>query len=181
MTRRLLAVLLAGALAAAPTALHAQFNSSFSLAGGLSAPVSDLRTNTDAGYNVAGAVSFGAPLVPVGVRLEVGYNGFNAKSTLSSSGKVAILSGTANATLALGPTGASPYLIGGVGLYNRRLTERGFPDDTKSVGGINGGGGFRFPLGLISTFVEARYHLMLGNKTDFTNLSYIPITFGINF
>ena len=181
MTRRLLAVLIAGAFAATPSALHAQLKPSISVAGGIAVPLSDLADNVDAGYNLAGAVSFGAPLVPVGVRLEVGYNGFNGKSSLTSTGKASILSGTVNATLALGPSGASPYLIGGVGMYRRQLTEQGFADDTKSVAGLNGGAGFRFPLGTMSTFVEARYHVLLGNKDDFTNISYIPITFGVNF
>lgn len=186
MTRRLSAVcaaaLLAGALAAAPAALQAQLNTSFSVAGGLSTPVSDLNTLVDAGYNVAGAVSFGAPLSPVGVRLEVGYNSFNAKSSyFTNNGKIQILSGTANATIALGPTASSPYLIGGVGLYNRSVTEDYQPTDTKTVGGFNAGAGLRFPLGTMSTFIEARYHMMLGNAPDQSNLQFVPITFGINF
>ena len=181
MTRRLLAVLVAGTLALTPGALHAQLKPSFSIAGGITAPLSDLRDNVDAGYNVAGALSLGAPLSPVGIRLEVGYNGFDGKSTLTSTGKASILSGTANLTAALGPSNASPYLIGGVGMYRRRLTEQGFPDDTRTVAGFNAGAGLRFPLGTMSTFVEARYHVMMGNTNDFTNLQFVPITFGISF
>lgn len=181
MTRRLLAVLLAGALATVPTALSAQLNTSFSLAGGLSAPVGDLADRVDAGYNLAGALSFGAPLVPVGVRLEVGYNGYNGKTGIVSYTDTKIISGTANVTLALGPTSASPYLIGGVGAYNRRYSAAANTGSDRTSGGFNVGGGFRFPLGLISTFVEARYHQMLGNSTDGTNFRYVPVTFGINF
>jgi len=180
MTRRLLAVLIAGAFAATPSALHAQLKPSFSVAGGIAIPLSDLADNVDAGYNLAGAVSFGAPLVPVGVRLEVGYNGFGGKSSLTTNGTANILSGTANATLALGPSGASPYLIGGVGMYRREFSESG-ASTSKTTAGVNGGAGFRFPLGTMSTFVEARYHLMLGDTGDLSRLSYVPITFGINF
>lgn len=181
MTRKLLAVLILAALAATPTHAQAQLSTSFGVAGGLSAPMGDLKDITDAGYNLAAHVNLGAPLIPVGIRLELGYNSFNAKRILSTTGKVKIISGTANATLALGPTGASPYLIGGVGIYNRDYTDVGTTSNSKSVGGVNGGAGFRFPLGVISTFIEARYHVMLGNTTDGTNLKFVPVTFGINF
>ncbi len=180
MTKRLLAVLVAGTLIIAPAMAHAQLNSSFGIGGGLAVPVSDLRDITDAGYNLEGHLSLGAPLIPLGVRLEVGYNGFNVKSSILSGGTVRILSGTVNGTVALGPTGASPYLIGGVGAYNRSSSGSGASSD-KTVGGVNVGGGLRFPLGLLSTFIEARYHVLLGNQQDGTNLQYIPITFGINF
>lgn len=181
MNRPFLALLAAGTLALAPAAAHAQLSTSVGVGGGIAVPVSNLRDVADAGYNLEGHVNLGAPLIPVGVRLEVGYNSFNGKSAFTSSGKVQIISGTANATLALGPSGASPYLIGGVGIYNRRLTENGTNSDSKTTGGVNVGAGFRFPLGVMSTFIEARYHVMLGNELDATNLQYIPITFGINF
>jgi hypothetical protein len=31
----------------------------------------------------------------------------------------------------------------------------------------------------LTTFLEARYHLMLGDRTDFANFQFIPITFGV--
>lgn len=182
MSRRFLAVLAAGMLAATPHILPAQLSTSISLAGGLSAPVAELANRVDAGYNLAGALSFGAPLIPLGVRLEVGYNAFNGKSTaFTTYTDHKIVSGTVNATLALGPTGASPYLIGGVGAYNRRFSAAAGTGSDRTAGGFNVGGGIRFPLGLISTFVEARYHQMLGNPGDFTDYRYVPVTFGINF
>src|SRR2546423_9935044 len=79
MNRRLLAVLVSGALAAAPAALSAQ-SASLVVAGGLSIPVSDLSNNNNAGYNVAAGLNFGAPIIPVGARIELGYNGFDSKS-----------------------------------------------------------------------------------------------------
>jgi hypothetical protein len=178
MTRRLLALLTAGALAAAPSSLSAQLSSSLSVAGGISLPMSDLGNTVDAGYNLAAGLNFGAPLIPLGVRLEGAYNSFNFKS---GGGNRRAISGTANAVLALGPTGASPYLIGGVGLYNvNGLTALG-ATTTKTVGGVNGGAGIRFPLGLISTFIEARYHVALGNSSERTDWKFVPITFGVSF
>lgn len=182
MTRRILVALVAGALATIPATLSAQLNTSLSIAGGLSAPVSTLADRVDAGYNLAGALAFGAPLMPIGIRLEGAYNGFNGKTSgLVSYTNTAIVSGTVNATLALGPTGASPYLIGGVGAYNRRFKADAGTSSDRTAGGFNGGIGFRFPLGTMSTFIEARYHQMLGSTADQTDYRYIPVTFGISF
>ena len=169
-------------LAALPSALHAQLQTSVSVAGGLSVPVSSLGDRVDAGYNVAGALTFGAPLIPLGLRVEAAYNAFNGKSqALTTYTNTQIISGTVNATLALGPTGASPYLIGGVGAYNRRFSADAGTSSDRTTGGFNVGAGVRFPLGTMSTFVEARYHQMLGNPGDFTDYRYIPVTFGISF
>ncbi|MDB4899163.1 MAG: hypothetical protein JWN53_971, partial [Gemmatimonadetes bacterium] len=80
----------------------------------------------------------------------------------------------------LGPTGASPYLIGGVGAYNVKAdfgNNGTNGNNSQTEAGFNVGGGIRFPLGLLSTFLEARYHKTLGDS----NTQYVPITFGINF
>ena len=191
MTRRLLAVLIAGAfaLALAPTALRAQASTSILVSGGLSLPLSNLSDQVNSGYNINLGLNIGAPIVPVGARLEVGYNSFDGKSGGAFSGGTArVISGTANAILNLGPTSAAPYLIGGLGIYNFRGsstfstiggTTTVSSDATKA--GVNVGGGLRFPLAGISTFLEARYHVMLGDRADFTNSQFIPITFGIQF
>lgn len=182
MIRFLPAALLAGLLSAAPAAVHAQLSTSLSVAGGLSVPVQTLADRADAGYNAALGLSFGAPLVPVGIRLEAGVNGFTGRTTgLLTFTDTRIFTGTANATLALGSLTSSPYLIGGVGAYNRRFVADAGTSSHRTVGGFNGGAGFRFPLGTISTFVEARYHHMLGNAADGTNYRFVPVTFGINF
>ena len=171
MTKRLLAVLAAGLLAAAPTALSAQ---SISLAGGLSMPNGDLSNGTQSGYNGTLGFNFGAPLIPVGARLEGSINGFSAKGT--SSGSLRVLSGTANAIVGMG----MPYLIGGVGYYNATV-KSGVPaiaDVTESGAGFNIGAGLSFPLPALSPFVEVRYHQMLG---DNDGIKFVPITFGIKF
>jgi hypothetical protein len=182
MTRRLLTVLTAAALAAAPAALRAQGSTSILVSGGLSVPVGDLSDLANSGYNVNVGLNFGAPLLPVGARIEGGLNSFNFKG---GGGDVRMVSGTANAILNLGPTSAAPYLIGGLGIYNRRFSTTDFfgntVDDTRNVAGVNIGGGLRFPLGGLSTFLEARYHVMLGNTSDGTKYQFIPITFGVAF
>ncbi len=175
MSRRLFAVLAAGLLAAAPVSLRAQ---SLSLAGGLAVPVGDLRDGVNSGYNAALGLNFGAPLVPVGARLEGSINGFDYKN--GGAGNVRIMNVTANGIFNLGMS----YLIGGLGYYDRRIRETVLGStvtDTERAAGLNIGGGLRLPLGTLSPFAEIRYHAMLGDKNKAANFQYIPITFGIQF
>ena len=172
MTKRIFAVLAAALLAAAPATVRAQ---SISLAGGLALPVSDFGNAEQSGYNATLGFNFGAPLIPVGARIEGSINGFNHKNNVS--GDTRVLSATANAIVGMG----GPYLIGGLGYYNTRAT---FPNiigaaETKLTGaGFNIGAGLTFPLPTLSPFLEVRYHQMLGNNDG---VKFVPITFGIKF
>lgn len=177
MIRRLLAIATVAALAAAPALAGAQI--SVSVAGGASAPFGDLGDITDIGYNVAAGLNFGGTAVPIGFRLEGGYNGFGFKG---GGGNARIITGTANAIFNLGKTPDAPYLIAGLGAYSSSFGTDAFGYGSGMTAlGINGGGGLRFPLGGINTFFEARYHLMLGNRQDGTNFQFVPVTFGIAF
>jgi hypothetical protein len=175
MTKRFLTLLAAGMLAAVPVSLQAQ---SISLAGGLSQPNGDLSNGVGSGYNATLGMNFGAPLIPVGARVEGGLNGFSYKG--GASGDVRIMNVTANGIFNMG----MPYLIGGVGYYNRRINETVLGTkvtDTQSSAGLNVGAGIRLPLGTLSPFAEVRYHAMLGDKDKAANFRYIPITFGVQF
>ncbi len=177
MIRRLLTAAVGAALLMGTNAAFAQ--TSISVAGGVSAPVGDLGDVTDLGYHIGAGLNLGGPALPVGLRFEGGYDGLGVKN---SSGTVRILSGTANAIFNISTTKDAPYLIGGLGVYNRSVgTSSGNYGPSKTVLGLNGGGGLRFPLSGISTFFEARYHIMFNNSTDGTNYQFIPITFGIMF
>jgi hypothetical protein len=174
MTRKLFTVLAVGMLAAAPLALQAQ---SLVVSGGLAMPTGDMEKSTQSGYNAALGLSIGAPLVPVGVRLEAGLNGFNFKNNVA--GDFRVVSGSANATFSLG----MPYIIGGVGYYSARQKTTLVGGTTSEVThngmGLNAGAGLKFPLGMLSPFVEARYHMMLGDANK--DVKFVPITFGVSF
>jgi hypothetical protein len=176
MKRRLLSTLLLSALFAAPSALSAQLSTGVSLAAGLSQPTGTLSDGFQSGFNGAVGFNIGAPLIPVGLRLEGAYNGFSGKAGVNED--LRLISGTANATLGFG----LPYIIGGVGYYSRNEKSNTLNlSDTQSAAGVNIGAGLRLPLGVMSTFVEVRYHKMLGDKNNGADLSYVPITFGIQF
>lgn len=183
MNRRIFNLVVVAALAATPSMLSAQLSTGLSVAGGIALPKGDGSSDTQTGYNAALGLNIGAPLLPVGFRLEGAYNGFKPKSgTLPAgyTGSANIISGTANATVGLG----LPYIIGGLGWYRIHSEATGGPlgfTDSQSSMGYNIGAGMRFPLGVMSTFVEARYHKMLGDAAKGADASYIPITFGIQF
>lgn len=145
-----------------------------SVSGGVAAPVSDLSDIADIGYHVAAGLNFGGTRLPIGARFEGSLSGFNLKNFNED---VRILNATANAIVNLGQQSGSPYLIGGLGIYNSKF---GGADSDNAVG-VNLGGGLRFPLGNLNTFFEARYHAVLGEPNDGANLQYVPITFGIVF
>jgi len=168
----LFAALVAGILALSPKPASGQAR--FGIAGGLAVPVSDLADDADLGYNVAASINFGGTHVPIGARIEGALNGFRLKNF---DDDVRILDLTVNAIANIGQRPTSPYLIGGLGLYNSKVASA----DSKSAVGMNIGGGLRFPVGDMTTFVEARYHLMFGDRTDLANYQFIPITFGVVF
>lgn len=172
--------LIAGALCLAPIA-RGSAQKSFSVAGGLAIPVGTLGDATDIGYAVSAGLNLAAPIAPVGARLE---GAFQSMSTKRGSGDVRFISGTANAVFNISPSREAPYLIAGLGAYNRRAsTTLGSltATDSRTVLGINGGAGLRFPLTGLSTFFEARYHVLLGKAEEGTNYKFIPIVFGITF
>lgn len=172
--------LMAAALTLAPVA-RGFAQTSISVAGGLSLPVGTLGDATDIGYTASAGLNLGTPVAPVGARLE---GALASMSTKRGSGDVRIISGTANAIFNISPSREAPYLIAGLGAYNRRAsTTLGSltATDSRTVLGINGGAGLRFPLTGLSTYFEARYHVMLGKADEGTNYQFVPIVFGITF
>lgn len=170
MRSSLVAALVAGFLAVSPHLASGQAR--LGISGGLAVPVSDLDDVAELGYDIAAALHFGGTHVPIGARVEGSFNEFNGDG---ANGDVRILNLTVNAVANFGQRPTSPYLIGGLGFYNSKAGSL----DSHTTLGLNFGGGLRFPIGILSTFVEARYHLMLGDRPDFANLQYVPVTFGV--
>jgi hypothetical protein len=172
MLRRLTAALLGSALLCVPATRSLEAQAALSVSGGASVPMSDLGDLADLGYNVAAGLNFGGTALPIGLRFEGALNGFGLKDF---NDDVRILDATANAVVNFSQKSDSPYLIGGLGIYN---TKFGNADSDNGVG-INIGGGLRFPLGGLGTFFEARYHAILGERNR--GMQFIPITFGVVF
>lgn len=173
MRSRLVAATIAAVLAVLPLGIAAG-QARFSVSGGVAAPMSDLGDAADLGYHIAAGLNFGAALLPIGARIEGSLSQFSLKNLNED---VRILNATANAVVNIGRGNDSPYLIGGLGIYNSKFGN----NDSENAVGANLGGGLRFPVGGLNAFFEARYHAMLGDRGAGANLQYIPITFGIVF
>ena len=187
MKRTLFAAAAFAATLAIPAVAHAQMSSpiKFGVSAGATIPMSQnhLSDGVSTGYNLNGHLGFQAPMVPVGLRADVGYNKLGEKN--SSGVDMSIFNGNLNAVINLGMAPVvSPYLIGGVGFYNTKFSgTNGGGSVSKTSVGFNGGLGLRFGLSGFSTFAEARYHYVSAKDATkgFENYSVVPISFGIMF
>ena len=166
------AIAIAAILIAAP-ALHAQ--TSFNIAIGAAVPMGDAADGSEMGYNATVGVGIKPPLAPLGLRVEGMFNSFKAKGASDISTRVMGL--TANGTYTMVP---QVYLIGGLGMYNSKLTglPAGTTSDASTDIGFNFGAGVNIPLTGFGTYLEARFHHV---PVDGGNFQFVPITFGIKF
>jgi opacity protein-like surface antigen len=184
-----------GALALSPALLPAQGTGPRTVRVGLTAgatlPIGDFGDIAALGFNVGGLVEFQPVNMPVGLRLEGVYHrneiDFDALPGLDVDGNTRILAFTGNAILPLGAgtETASPYLIGGVGIYNLKgegsISFGGVTDsesDSETKFGLNGGAGVRLPLSGFTASIEARFHTVF---TSESNTNFIPFSFNIVF
>jgi opacity protein-like surface antigen len=173
------AVLLAS-LGAAPAAAQ---GAKFSLGGGLTLPLGDFGDFASTGWHGLAGVSFMPANVPVGIQVDGMYQrlGVDDDLTLGDDVSNQIIQGTANAVYRFQvseDTKIRPYIIGGVGLYNFKLTGDDVPDNFESETdfGINAGAGFDFEAGAVALFVEGRFHNVF---TEGDNTNFIPVTVGV--
>ena len=146
----------------------------FGATGGVSIPLGDFSTGFQTGYLVSGLVEGRPGGFPVGLRGEVSYSGYTVKSGGFTNN---ILGFLGNAVVNFETPSSGAYLIGGLGIYhssNSGLAGAASSNDF----GINGGGGFRWPLGGMSTFAEARVHFV---STSGSSTTFLPIVFGVVF
>ncbi|MEW5918486.1 MAG: outer membrane beta-barrel protein [Gemmatimonadota bacterium] len=174
--------LILAVVAATAASVHAQRPVTFSLAGGLSAPHSDLRGTADLGWHALGGLNVGSIMLPLGIRLEAAYNRFGIKDAAQASlgtGSHNVLSLTGNLTYRLPMTNSplAPYLIGGLGAY-RTTCDADISCGSSTEFGWNVGMGVRlYALGL-RPFVEGRFH---NSERGTANLHYFPVTLGLTF
>jgi hypothetical protein len=144
---------------------------SFGVSGGPSFPTAD---GLNSGFHVAGHLGFRSRTSPLGVRFDVLYDSFNYDR---SSADFRTIAGTANLMIHLPSSSGAvkPYLSGGVGIYNDKVsgTSRG---ETKP--GLNAGVGLDFPMSGIVPFAEVRFHTIF---TEGDHVNFVPLVFGVRF
>ncbi|MEP7065025.1 MAG: outer membrane beta-barrel protein [Gemmatimonadota bacterium] len=162
----------------------------FGVLGGVSFPTSGFKDLVKTGWHAGALVNLGFANLPVGLRIDGQWHQFGLKpevfGSAASGEHLRDLHGTADAVFNVGSGKAVKfYLLGGVGVYNFKTSGTGASSATKF--GLNGGGGFKFNVGSLSPFVEARYHYVFLKGNDFSNNSsnpkfqMVPISVGLTF
>lgn len=163
--------------AAVASTAAAQARPQLSVGGGVTLPTGDLGDGTDAGWHGQVSLGYRPPLYPVGFRIDGAYHDLGASGGGADFRAISV---TGNVVAEAPGLVVRPYLIGGVGLYNTKVSGL---DGRNSVG-VNGGLGLRFRLMEFDAFVEGRYHAALdaiGSGDDERAAQYVPITFGVSF
>jgi opacity protein-like surface antigen len=175
--------------------LQAQANPiAFGIVAGASIPVGDFSDGAGVGWHAGGLFEWRGPDLPVGIRGDAVYHRFGSKDVggVSSDATASIIAGTLNAVLGMPMQGstAQPYLIGGVGVYNERVScdncggSSVTISDSQTKFGLNAGAGFSFPLSGFTSIIEARFHIIFDKDSDVqgdSNTLFIPISVGLLF
>jgi hypothetical protein len=180
------------------------------LMGGLTSPAGDLSSEATHAGNAGALVTIATPMSHLRFRLDGQWQQMTGKrfgGALACIGCVGyyaqrnyrILDATANAVYGRTLSGpVSVYMIGGVGVYNLRGTtvvHQGTLRVDASSGatrlGLNGGIGASWRLGHVATFIETRFHRLLGstsyradglyNEGLYDSFQFVPISVGVVF
>jgi hypothetical protein len=178
------AALTLGMLLSAPVA-KAQ-GVEFALGGGVGVPLGDFDDGAKLGWHGLAALSFVPEGWPVGIQIDGSYQQFGMEDAGGFTDlKTRFIQGTGNVVFKFKTSEEStlrPYLIGGVGVYNSKVSASDDPDDLLGGGstdfGLNAGAGFDFKAGGAGLFIEGRFHNVFTGGAG-GDLRYIPITLGI--
>jgi opacity protein-like surface antigen len=183
--------LVAAGTAAAQDAAGPRSPIQFGVMGGVTFPIGSNLTNTyKTGWNAGALLNFGMVNWPFGLRVDGSWNQFNRKDTNDSH--LRLLDATADAVFNIGTKSpAQLYVLGGVGVYNFKITgdnnNLDFSSGSTTKFGLNGGVGVKFKAGPLAPFLEARYHYVFsGNYFANTGggsskFQMIPISIGLTF
>jgi hypothetical protein len=161
----------------------------FALGGGIGVPLGEFDDGAKLGWHGLAALSFVPEGWPVGIQFDGSYQQFALDDAAAPAGfsdlKTRFIMGTGNVVFKFKTSEEStfrPYILGGVGVYNSKLTGQDDPSDILGGGqtdfGINAGAGFDFKAGGAGLFIEGRFHNVF---TSGSNTRFIPITVGIRF
>lgn len=173
----------------------------YRLHGGISLPTGDYADIYELGFRGAGTIGWQLAGIPVGFDLELAYDRLRGDEIGSVDfGDLSVWSGTVNVRYDVQTEGSvTPYVVAGGGIYHAsgsasgdfkadlRLS-RGVRfgttggdieiEDSETKAGLNVGGGLLFGRSRTRFFVEARYHSVF---VEGTNFNMIPITVGVQW
>ena len=153
---------------------------SFGVGGGVVVPTGTMADGVGTGWNGTALLRVQPAASPLGFQIDASYTRFGLDAGDES---FRMLTATGNAVYAFPSASmARPYLIGGVGLYNEKVSVAGFDSQTKF--GLNAGAGFDFGVGKAKLFAEGRFHAIMKGTADASGekTAYlIPLTLGVRF
>ncbi len=143
--------------------------------GGLLMPMGDYKTADKMGF--IGQAGIGFPAGPIGIRIEADYGQTSHKAP--ADGNTKIIGGMGAAVYHFKtPASVTPYVLGGVGMYNVKVdvTGVGSASETKFAFGV--GAGLEMKMTSMSLYLEAKY---MNIATSGSATTFIPITVGLRF
>jgi opacity protein-like surface antigen len=150
----------------------------FGLRAGASLPTGDVQDALETGFHLGVSVGFAPPAFPVGLRFDATLHQLQLSPHGGGAGheseNLRVISGTANSLYRL-PLPFTPYVVGGLGMYNVRDPH---VTGDENAFGWNLGAGIQFQLAEFNTFIELGYHQFDSGGGDVTLL---PITVGVMF
>jgi opacity protein-like surface antigen len=154
----------------------------FGVGGGLVMPTGDYKTADKMGWLVGADVTYWLMSAPLGIRLEGSYSQTSHKNGVDGNSK--IIGGMGDLVYAFGTDKEQirPYILGGIGMFNVKITVPSASFDTSVTKvGFGGGAGLAFKLGAGGTrfFVEGKFVTV--STGGGSNTTFIPIRAGLRF
>jgi hypothetical protein len=154
----------------------------FGIGGGLVMPTGDYKTADKMGWLVGADATYWLMGAPVGIRIEGQYSQTSHKNGVDGNSK--IIGGMGDVVYAFGTDKAQvrPYILGGIGLFNVKVTSPSFGVDTSVTKvGFGGGAGLAFKMGAGGTrfFVEGKFVSV--STGGGSNTTFLPIRAGFRF
>jgi opacity protein-like surface antigen len=152
----------------------------FGVGGGMLLPMGDYKTGDKAGLLAGVDGTYWLTGNQIGIRLDATYSQTSEKSGVVAH-KTKMIGGMAEVVYAFMTPADQirPYILGGVGLFNVKLSGAGGDTSTTKVG-FGGGAGLAFKVGSGSTrvFVEGRYTSV---SVFGTTLPFLGVKAGLRF
>jgi hypothetical protein len=159
-------------------AANAQMASSrFGVNAGIALPMGDFGDAAGLGFHVGGHVAL--PLQgALGLRFDADFGRYGGESGTGID-NVTLLGGVANLVYRLQTQSElKPYILGGLGYYNTKITANGGGSGDASDLAFNVGVGYDFKMGNSNLYTELRY---LSIQGDGGSLNTLPIVIGLRF
>ena len=158
------------------------------ISGGMTVPAADLADFHDNGFHYDASLLLNLPGLPVALRPEFSLTRFQLKNPISGGGGYGSDDVTQMFT-AMGnievPLAAGLYVLAGGGLMSLSVpaAATGTVDESQSKFSFDAGAGWRFAMGSIRGFLEARVGAASYDqgKFGFEKAQFIPVTFGLVF